>query len=222
MSCLGTLLQCRERGDRVTLGALSSGGQGGQHDPMVPHEMMAERRQLEASRVAAGLGGEYHCLGAEDGFISDTPDLRKALVRVLRQVEADVILTTPPSDYSQDHLTTSTVAAQAALLSAVAPLRTEEAPLRRPPAVFYMDSIAGLDFQPTTYVDITDQFERKCELLRLHESQMLSLPQYEGWDIVTHAQVVGRFRGLQAHVHYAEAFRPALRDGLLRAGGLLP
>lgn len=222
MNCLGTLLKCRERGDRVALVSLSRGDQGGQFDPDIPHEEMAERRQHEASRVAAGLGGEYHCLDADDGFIQDTPDLRKALVRVLRLVGADVIITTPPSDYSQDHLTTSTVASQAALLSAVAPLRTEEVPLRRPPAVFYMDSIAGLDFQPSIYVDITDQFEKKCELLRLHESQMLSLPQYEGWDIVTHAEVVGRFRGLQAHVAYAEAFRPALRNGLLRAGALLP
>jgi LmbE family N-acetylglucosaminyl deacetylase len=85
-----------------------------------------------------------------------------------------------------------------------------------------MDTIAGLDFQPTHYVDITEQFDEKTRLLRMHASQMQSQPNITGWDLVTHAEVVGRFRGQQCGVRYAEGFRPVLRTPLLRPGWVLP
>jgi N-acetylglucosamine malate deacetylase 1 len=222
MSCLGTLLKCRDRGDRVTLVAVSRAEKGGGFDPTIPDEEVAAMRQREAERVAEGLGATYVCLGADDGLIRDEPDLRMALVSVLRRVSADVILTAPPVDYSMDHVTTGRIATQAALLSAVPPHRRGEPALERPPAMFHMDTITGLDFQPWVYVDITAQFERKCELLRLHGTQMLSQKQFVGWDLVTHAEVVGRFRGLQAGVGYAEGFQPVLRNPLIRPGMLLP
>ena len=221
MNCLGTLLKCRERGDVVTMVAVSSGEKGGWYLNL-PQEQVAEARRDEASRVAEGLGGEYVCLGAEDMFIQDTPELRMSLVRVLRRVAADVVITVPPNDYSLDHVTTSQVATQAALLSAVPTLKTDEPALRRPPALFFMDTITGLDSQPTVYVDITEQFERKCELLRLHDSQMVNLKNFAGFDLAEYADVVNRFRGLQVGVAYAEGFRPAMRNPLIRAGAILP
>lgn len=222
MASLGTLIRCRERGDRVAIVAISRGDKGGQYDPDLPGEEMARQRRAEAMAVADGIGAEYHCLEADDAFIQDTPAIRTALVRVLRQVRADVIITTPPTDYSSDHLTTSAIATQAALLGSLSPLLPDVPPLDRPPAVFYMDSIAGLDFQPTIYVDISEQWARKAELLRHHVSQMQAMEDYLGWDLVTQAETLGRFRGLQCGTRYAEGFRPVLRDGLLRPGSPLP
>jgi len=222
LSCLGTLAKCRRRGDQVTLVAVSRAEKGGGFDLTIPDEEVAAIRQREASRVAEALGATYVCLGADDGFIQDQPDLRTMLVQLFRRVSVDIVLTAPPTDYSLDHITTGQIATQAALLAAVAPIRRDESALDRPPAVFYMDTITGLDFQPWVYVDITKQFERKCELLRMHESQMMSQPRFAGWDLVAHAEIVGRFRGLQAGVAYAEGFRPVLRNPLIRPGPLLP
>ena len=56
----------------------------------------------------------------------------------------------------------------------------------------------------------------------MHDSQMRSQPNITGWDLVSHAEVVARFRGQQCGVQYAEGFRPALRTPLLRPGWLLP
>ena len=222
LSCLGTMILCADRGDRITTVSISKGDLGGQHDPTIPGEEVARTRIAEATEVASALGGEYVCLNADDEFIMDTRDLRIDVARTLRRVRADLVLTPPPSDYNVDHIRAGEITAHAALLSAINSLDIGEPPLPRAPVVMYMDSIVGLDFQPSYYVDVTDAFQRKCDLLRFHRSQMLSQPNITGWDLVEHAEIVGRFRGLQCGVPYAEGFRPVLRTPLLGAGSLLP
>jgi LmbE family N-acetylglucosaminyl deacetylase len=88
--------------------------------------------------------------------------------------------------------------------------------------MLYMDPITGLDAQPTVYVDITPFFEKKCELLRLHKSQMEYMAKWANWDLVDYAEIVNRFRGLQCGVKYAEAFSPVLSYSRLRPESNLP
>jgi LmbE family N-acetylglucosaminyl deacetylase len=222
LSCLGTLLRYREQGVRITTVSLSNGDKGGQHDPSIPLSVIAQTRIEEATRVAHELGGEYFCLGLEDGFVFDSREIRLALANVFRVARADVVLTLPPTDYNNDHIMAGQIALHAALLSAINVVVTEAPPLAHAPTVLFMDSVVGLDFQPTHYVDVTEQFPEKLRLLRMHASQMLSQPNITGWDLVTHAETVGRFRGQQCGVSYAEGFRPVLRTPLLRAGWVLP
>jgi LmbE family N-acetylglucosaminyl deacetylase len=222
LSCLGTLLRYRDMGARITTVSISNGDKGGQHDPSIPHGVIAQIRIEEATRVARELGGEYFCLGLEDGFVFDSREIRLAVANVFRAVEADVVLTLPPTDYNNDHIMAGHIALHAALLSAINVVETDAPPLARAPTVLFMDSIVGLDFQPTHYVDMTEQFPEKVRLLRMHASQMLSQPNITGWDLVAHAEVVGRFRGQQCGVPYAEGFRPVLRTPLLRPGWVLP
>jgi LmbE family N-acetylglucosaminyl deacetylase len=222
LSCLGTLIRYRDQGSRITTVSISNGDKGGQHDPSIPHPSVAQTRIDEATRMAAELGGSYHCLGVEDGFIFDSRELRLALAEIIRCAQADVVLTLPPSDYNNDHVMAGQIALHASLLAAINVIETTSPPLPRAPTLLFMDSIVGLDFQPTHYVDITDQFEEKTRLLRIHASQMQSQPNITGWDLVTHAEVVGRFRGQQCGVRYAEGFRPVLRTPLLRPGWVLP
>lgn len=73
-----------------------------------------------------------------------------------------------------------------------------------------MEPIAGMGAQPTIYIDISDYFAEKCELLRLHQSQMISMLKWSAWDLVQYAEIVSRFRGLQSGTTYAEAFTPVL------------
>ena len=87
---------------------------------------------------------------------------------------------------------------------------------------YYMDPVTGMDWQPTEYVDITAVFEQKCELLRLHASQMLNMKTSGGWDLVKYAHIMGAFRGLQCDVEYAEGFKPVLAWPRVRPGNYLP
>ena len=222
LGCLGTLIRYRSEGCRITTVSLSNGDKGGQHDPSLSAAVVAQTRIDEATRMVAELGGVYYCLGLEDGFVFDSRQIRLGLTEVLRTVAADIVLTLPPSDYNNDHVMAGQIALHAALMAAINTIHTSAPALARAPAVMFMDTIVGLDFQPTHYVDISEQFAEKARLLRMHDSQMRSQPNITGWDLVTHADVVGRFRGQQCGVRYAEGFAPALRTPLLRPGWVLP
>lgn len=222
LSCLGTLIRYHQQGCSITTVSLSNGDKGGQHDPTIPKAVIAQTRIDEATRMVAEIGGRYYCLGLEDGFVFDSREIRLKLTQVLRAAQADVVLTLPPTDYNNDHIMAGQIAQHASLMSAINVIHTESAPLVHSPTVLFMDSIVGLDFQPTHYVDITEQFPEKARLLRMHASQMQSQPTITGWDLVKHAEVVGHFRGQQCGVQYAEGFRPVLRTPLLRPGWVLP
>ena len=108
------------------------------------------------------------------------------------------------------------------MLSTVPTLFRDSEPLRSMPRLLHMDPITGIGAEPTLYVDITPYFERKCELLRLHASQMASMEKWASWDLVSYAHIVNGFRGLQSGTRYAEAFRPSLVYPRLRPEPFLP
>ena len=222
LHCLGTLIKYQQRGDvKITTVVLTNGNKGSQHDPRMPYPQVAAIRAAEASAVAEALGGRYIGLEQEDQYLRDTDEVRNRLVDILREAQADLVLAPPPVDYSADHMVASHLVFEVCALAGYRSIFTAHDALEQYPAIYYMDAVAGLESQPTHYVDISDVFARKCELLRLHKSQMKNA-QRSGWDLVDYAQTVGAFRGLQCGVAYAEGFRPALALPRIRPGNLLP
>ena len=220
---LGTLLSYRSRDNvSITNVTVSNGDKGGQYDTSIPHEEIAAIRIAEATAVAEALGGHYICLGQADEYIHDTDEARNQLTDIFREAKADIVFATAPVDYNLDHTITSELAFQACLLASVRTIFTDHEPLSRSPALYYMDSGTAAEWIPTHFVDISQFFERKCELLQLHESQMRNMQQFGGWDLVKYARVIGAFLGLQCGVEYAEAFKPALAWPRIRAGNVLP
>ena len=205
--CMGTLLKLRAMGTRVTIVCVTNGDKGSGHDPKAPHAEVAATRFREASAVAAAIGAEFVNLGAEDEYLFDTPELRNSLAAVLRRAKADVVLAPSPTCYQTDHTIASEITFQATHLAALPQLRIDEPALPRAPATYYYDTVLGLDFEPSFFIDITDVFDRKLELARLHVSQMASMNSQSGWDLVEGISVLGRMRGIQSNVRFAEAFR---------------
>jgi hypothetical protein len=85
-----------------------------------------------------------------------------------------------------------------------------------------MDTVVGLNFQPTDYVDISDFIELKKQMLSKHESQLVWLREHDGVDIVDNMVTVNKFRGLQCNVPYAEGFQKFQVWGRSAVGTLLP
>jgi LmbE family N-acetylglucosaminyl deacetylase len=75
--------------------------------------------------------------------------------------------------------------------------------------VYYMDTLAGVNFLPTEYVDISDVIETKKKMLLCHKSQVVWMKEHDKIDFIDFMMTITKFRGLQANVKYAEAFRKA-------------
>ena len=101
IACAGTLLKCKERGDRVVVCHLCSGNLG--HEIIEPDELAAMRAQ--EAITAGSLGGiEVFHGGFDDVDIYDgNKESRDKVVDVIRKVNPDFIITHDPDDYMPDH-----------------------------------------------------------------------------------------------------------------------
>ena len=186
LHCLGTLLKYHQRGGaNITNVSVSNGDKGAQYDLSMPYEEVAAMRNAEATAIVEKLGGRFICMGQSDEYMHDTDESRNRLADILRETRADIVFAAPPVDYNTDHMVASQLAFHACLIAPVRTIFTDHDPLPQFPALFYMEPVAGLEWQPTHYVDISDVFDQKCELLLLYKSQMRNMEQFGGWDLVS-------------------------------------
>ena len=217
--CAGTLAKYAHQGHKVFLAHLCSGNMGGSDlDP----ERLAQIRDKEAE-VSARLI-EAQALGpvAGDLDLYPTKQARVAVVDIIRRARPDVIFTHSPNDYMPDHVITSQLVFDASF-TATLPLYKTDQPAHEPIVpIFYMDTVAGLGFEPTDYVDITDFIETKKKMLLAHQSQHKWIEGHHQADALDLLQTTARFRGLQCGVEYAEAFRRLSVWGRVSPERLLP
>lgn len=175
----GTTATLTAAGHEVIYCLVTSGEAGG-FDNSISRAEMAEIRQREQTAAAKVVGvDQLHFLGFPDGAVVADLELRKAISRVIRQVQPDKVLCqSPERNYERiygshpDHLATGE-----ATLCAVYPDSRNEfafpellAEGHEPHAVpeVWMMGTAGADH----YVDITDTIDAKIEALLSHQSQM--------------------------------------------------
>ena len=72
--------------------------------------------------------------------------------------------------------------------------------------IYYMDTLAGVNFVPTEYVDVTDVIDKKIEMLECHESQLKWMRDHDHIDFADFVRTCSKYRGLQCGVDYAEGF----------------
>jgi len=204
-SVAGTIGLWVQGGCRVTY-VVCTDGNAGSHEPGLTRERLAEIRRAEQRAACAKLGvKDVVFLGYDDGQLEPTLELRRDLVRVLRQYKPEVVVTWDPrrlfgdGDYINhpDHR-----AAAQSTLDALAP--ASAMPLLWPetgsPHRVRQVYIYGTD-KPNTWVDITDTMELKLAALREHASQL------GDWDprdrVTTRNAAMGQERGMV----YAEKYR---------------
>lgn len=202
----GTLALYARAGHQVTMCVMTNGELGsGTHT----REDTAELRRTEAKASAKIIGAQYHCLEQPDGFLYDTPTVRRRLIEVIRLSNPDILITHAPEDYHPDHRATSQIVLNCRQLGACGLIETGATPTGTIPAVIYMDTLTGVGFHPDMSVDITEVVETKRTMLRQHASQNDWLRRLHGVDYISYLDTQGALRGLQTGVQYAEAFRIA-------------
>ena len=174
--------------------------------------MVAALRGLGLEAEASGkiLGAkEVFNIGVNDLEVdSHNLEVMDAVADIVRYVRPDVIITHNDDDYMQDHTETSRIATNGSFCSGLnhRPRKYEAYSSFIP--VFFMDTLAGVNFQPTHYVDITEQMETKIRALECHESQLKWMLEHDNIDFADMVRTCSKYRGYQCGVKYAEGFRP--------------
>lgn len=202
--CGGTLAKYAKEGYSVVMGHLCRGDKG--HFE-IESEELAKIRSKEAADAAREIGARSVCLGFNDLELYVNENSRKAVVDLIREAKPDIIITHSPNDYMPDHVATSRLVFDASFTATLPNFITEKPAHTVMPTIFYADTLAGIDFQPTDYVDITKCWRKKVKMLSKHKSQITWLKKHDNIDILEFIEVNARFRGQQCGVKYAEAFK---------------
>ena len=207
IACAGTLRKYVEQGAEVYMCHVANGDQG--HVVIEP-EPLAAIRTLEAENAGKIIGAkEVFNLNVSDMQVnSHNLDVMDAMADVVRYARPDVIITHNDDDYMLDHKETSIIATNGSFCSGLSHRPRKYEPFSSFIPVFFMDTLAGVNFQPTHYVDITNQIDTKIKALECHESQLKWMLEHDNIDFADMVRTCSKYRGYQCGVAYAEGFRP--------------
>lgn len=138
---------------------------------------LALRRKAEVEAVARALSITVEVLDIHDGELMPTLENRRTIVRLIREWEADVVISPRPNDYHPDHRYTSILVQDAAFMVTVPFFCPDVKPLKANPVfLFNPDRFQKpTPFQPDIVISIDDVIEKKLNALELMVSQF-----YEG------------------------------------------
>ena len=162
------------------------------------------------ARKSAAIGGFDEVIwgGFDDLEIYDNNrEARDKVVDVIKRVDPDFIITHDPNDYMPDHTATSRLVFDACFTATLPNYHTKTEGAAKMVPVYYMDTLAGVNFNPTEYVDVTPFIDKKLDMLECHESQLVWMRDHDGIDFADMVRTCSKYRGYQAGVEYAEGFR---------------
>lgn len=208
INCAGTLAKCAARGDKVTVCHVANGNLG--HVIIGPDELRDIRCE-EAKKAGSLAGIEVVTCDVGDLLVYEgSREQRDKVVDVIRSADPDFIITHAPNDYMPDHVAVSRLVFDATFAASVPHYKTKVDAASKLTPLYYMDNLAGVNFIPTEYVDVSDMIDKKLEMLECHESQLRWMRDHDGIDFAEFVKTCARYRGLQCSVDYAEGFTQCL------------
>ncbi len=204
--CGGTLARFVKEGHEVVMCHATLGDRGSY---VHTSEEIAAIRSRESKRAAEICGAQEATLGLHDGEVNAAdPEQRRLVVDLVRDARPDLIITHSPHDYMSDHNEVSKLVFDCSFHATLPLFDTGKPHHDKVTPIYYMETIMGVAFQPTEYVDVTDVIDTKSAMLEAHETQLTWLRDHDSVDIVEEMRAATRFRGLQCGVKYAEGFAP--------------
>jgi LmbE family N-acetylglucosaminyl deacetylase len=177
----GTAIKFAKAGHAVKFVSITNGNAG--HHEM-GGGMLAMRRFKETQEAARRFGiAEYQVLDNNDGELLPSVEVRKQVIRAIREWKADIVLGPRPNDYHPDHRYTGVLMQDAAYMVQVPNLVSEVPALRKNPIfIYYQDGFQKpAPFRPDVVVMLDDVWEQKVHALDAHTSQMYEwLPWVDG------------------------------------------
>ncbi len=216
----GIAMKYRALGHRVKFVSLTNGDTG-------HHEMgggpLARRRYEEAKASARIADIEYEVLDIHNGELVPTPSIRKQVIVMIREVEADLVICHRANDYHPDHRAVGILVQDAAYTVTVPNVAPLTPHLQCPPVVGYLYDNFKLPtpYIPEIAVDTDDVFEKKIDMGLCHVSQVFEWLPYNSdmLDQVPDAPEDRRTWFAQRHRKRFQAVADDCRDVLKRLYG---
>ena len=180
--CGGTLLKYARSGHDIYLLVLTEGGYGG--DPA-----LRKKEQEAASRFIGAKGLFWG--GFKDTELTDSRELIVTIEDVIKKVLPGMVFLNHSDDVHQDHRAVANAG-----ISATRYVRQ----------VLFYEVPTTQNFSADMFVDIADIVSDKLKLLAAHDSQV-SKTGVEKLSILESVTSCANYRGFQARVKYAEAFK---------------
>ena len=166
LACSGTIMRMIALGHKVGIIDLTAGELGTRGTP--------ELRAQEAAASSAIMGLQVReNLGMRDGFFQLDEAHQLQIIRAIRRYQPEVLLINAPTDRHPDHGRGSELVRNAAFLSGLRRIETEDGGIMqeawRPKKVwrYIQDQL----LMPSFVVDVTDYFDRKIDAIRAFGSQ---------------------------------------------------
>lgn len=212
----GSMAKWSSEGKEVRVVVVTDGS-AGHNDPTVDTDWLVKTRKEEQRAASAILGvKDVIFLGYRDGYVEDSHELRRDMIREIRRHKPDLLVGLDPTTYyfaqryinHPDHRKVGE-----AFLAAVNPGATT-VPLYReelfdkgfePHRVKYC--LLGFSANPDYFIDITDFIDKKVAALAAHDSQMQNMDAVAtiGDRVKEMGKMVAQASSLE--IEYAEAFK---------------
>jgi LmbE family N-acetylglucosaminyl deacetylase len=209
--CGASLARWARAGHEIHYFLLTCGDKGF-NDIHASADQICTARRAEQNAAAAILGiKSVRFLDREDGFLIPTIDLRREVVRVIRQVKPDILVTCDPThlfagDYyinHPDHRYAGQVVLDAVFPAASNPfffpdlIEIEGLQPHKPREVWI-----SLTDNPNVILDVTDTWEEKIQALKEHHSQIGDPKEFEQRMRARRSE-----RSTEENEYYEEKFR---------------
>ncbi len=147
----GILALYKKQKHELYLGVATDGSLGGKG----PKKQLIAKRKKETKNGLIELGIP-HCFNFPDGHLGDDFSHKKIIQKYIFKINPDLIITHHINDYHSDHCNLSEI---------ISKVSGHYFP------IIYCETMMGLNFSPTYYVDISKVFEMKKKAILCHESQ---------------------------------------------------
>ena len=218
IGCGATIAKWTAQGTDVVLCVVTNGA-AGSNDPATDRNELIATREREQREAAALLGiGEVVFLGYEDGYVEDSHELRRDMIREIRRHRPEVVIGPDPSLFyapegyvnHPDHRRVGEAFAAAVNPGATTvPLYREALYDRGFEPHQPKTCLFSFSPNPDYLVDVSGYLERKVAALRAHVSQMAA---WESLDEFVRGMARAMAEGSGGTVAEAEAFRAIFFD----------
>jgi len=200
LMCGGTLLKHKENNDHVYWMVVTSISTEYGWDKQI-----VDRRQKEISLVSKMYRFEKTFqLNFPTTQLSEVPrnDIISAISKIFNEVLPDIVYLPNRSDVHSDH--------QIVFQAAYACTKNFRYPFIKRVIVGetlseteFAPPLSGDTFQPNVFVDVTDFFKIKCDIMQLYSNEVMRNPFPRS---VVSIEALAKYRGSRIGVRYAEAF----------------